>query len=56
VVVMVVMMMMMIILSQLHVRTSLSTPSIVRLQCRDSIWDRGKQVPVARCWSRSRLN
>jgi hypothetical protein len=55
VVVMVVMMMMMV-LCQLHARTSLSTPSIVRLQCRDSIWDRGKQVPVARCWSRSRLN
>jgi MFS superfamily sulfate permease-like transporter len=55
-VVVVVMMVMMVVLSQLHARTGVSKPSIVRLQCRDSIWDRGKQIPVARCWSSSRLN
>lgn len=53
----VVMMMVMVVvvmavLSQLHARANTSAPGVVRLQGRDSIWDWGKEVPVARCWSK----
>jgi hypothetical protein len=56
VVVVVMVMVVIVVLSQLHASASLSAPSIVGLECRDRIWDRGKQVLVARSWSKFRLN
>jgi hypothetical protein len=52
VVVMMMVVVVMAVLSQLHAGANNSAPSVVRLQDRDSIWDWGKQVPVARCWSK----